>query len=156
MPPAPPCPAPARWWQTRASATSLAVVVRCLFCGVFISSQLCCPLRFQTPHGPACERVSYCLETCPSSQLPPQDRSLSWTLLSLFLSFTFCPTSFWREGAAFLGDWYPLPAFRSCFVEVAQHSNDLLINLWGRKRSPCPIPLPSWDHPLTSDFFFYL
>ena len=25
-----------------------------------------------------------------------------------------------------------------------QCSNDLLMNLWGRKWSPCPIPLPSW------------
>ena len=23
----------------------------------------------------------------------------------------------------------------------------LLMNWWGRKWSPCPIPLPSWDHP---------
>ena len=27
----------------------------------------------------------------------------------------------------------PPSAFRSCFVEVAQHSNALLMNLWGRK-----------------------
>ena len=61
-----------------------------------------------------------------SSRFLLQDGSLSLTLLSLFLSFIFCPTSFWREWAAFLGAWCPLPAFRSCFVEVAQHSNDLL------------------------------
>ena len=29
------------------------------------------------------------------------------------------------------------------FVEVAQHSNDLLMNLWGRKLCLHPIPLPS-------------
>ena len=51
-----------------------------------------------------------------------------------------CPTSFRREWAAFLGAWWPPPAFRSCFVEVAQHSNDLLMTLWGRKWSPRPIP----------------
>ena len=39
---------------------------------------------------------------------------------------------FRREWAAFLDAWCPLPAFRSCFVEVTQHSNDLLMNLWGR------------------------
>ena len=68
--------------------------------------------------------------------------SLGWVstpLLSLILSFIFCPTSFWREWAAFLGAWCPLPASGSCFVEFAQHSNDLLMNLWGRKWSPCPI-----------------
>ena len=80
-------------------------------------------------------------------RLPPRDGSLSLTLLSLFLSFIFCPTSFQREWAAFLGAWCPPPGFRSCFVEVAQHSNDLLMNLWGRKWSPHPIPPPSWDHP---------
>ena len=48
--------------------------------------------------------------------------------------------SFQREWAAFLGSWCPLPAFRSCFVEVAQHSNDPLMNLRGRKWSPHPIP----------------
>ena len=77
------------------------------------------------------------------SQLPPQDGSLSLTLLSLFLSFIFCPTSFRREWAAFLGVQCPLPAIRSCFVEVAQHSNDLLMNLWGRKWSPRPTPPPA-------------
>ena len=79
----------------------------------------------KTPHRPTGERVSWCLETSPPSRLPPQDGSLSLTLLSLFLSFIFCPTSFWREWAAFLGAWCPLLAFRSCFVEFVQHSSDL-------------------------------
>ena len=34
-----------------------------------------------------------------------------------------------KECAAFLGVWCPLPVFRSYLVEVAQHSNDLLMNL---------------------------
>ena len=100
------------------------------------------------PHRPACERVSYCVETSPASQLPPQDGSPSLDLLPLFLSFIFCSTSFRREWAAFLDGWCPLPVFRSCFVVFAQHSNGLLMNLWGRKWSPHPIPLPSWDRPL--------
>ena len=77
-----------------------------------------------------------------------QDGSPSLTILSLFLSFIFCPTSFQRQWAAFLGAWCPLPAFRSCFVEFAQCSNVLSMNLWGRKWSPCPIPLSIlWPHP---------
>ena len=56
--------------------------------------------------------------------------------LALFLSFTFCPTSFRREWAAFLGAWCLTPAFRSCFVEFAQHSNDLSMNLWGESGLP--------------------
>ena len=65
------------------------------------------------------------------------------TLLSLFLSFIFCPISFQRWWAAFLGVWCYLLAIRSCFVEFAQHSNVLLMNLQGRKWSPHSIPLPS-------------
>ena len=65
-------------------------------------------------HRLSSESVSWCLETSPLSWLPPQDRSVSLTLLSLFLSFIFCLTSFQRQWAAFLGAWCPLPAFRSC------------------------------------------
>ena len=48
-------------------------------------------------------RVSYCVETSPPSWLPPQDGSPALNLLSQFLSFIFCPTSFWRDQAA----WQP-------------------------------------------------
>ena len=133
MLPRPPCPAPhslvvdASIW----AASPLAVAVRNLFCAGFFLP----PLGYvalwdsKTPHRPACERVSYCLETSPPSRLPLQVRSPSLTLLSLFLSFIFCLTSFQREWAAFLRAWCPPPAFRSCFVEAAQHLNDLLMNL---------------------------
>ena len=97
----------------------------------------------KTPHRPVGERVSCCLDTSPPSWLSPLDGSPSLTHLSLFLSFIFCPTCFWRQWAAFLGPGCPLPAFRSCFMEVAQHSNDLLMHLWGRRWSPHPIPPPS-------------
>ena len=65
----------------------------------------------------------------PLLGLPSWDKSLSLTLLSLFLSFIFCPTSFWRKWASFLGTWCPLLVIRSCFVEFAQRSNVLLMNL---------------------------
>ena len=57
-----------------------------------------------------------------------------------FFIFYICPTFFQKERAAFLGAWCPPPVFRSCFVEVFQHSDDLLMNSLGRKWSPCPIP----------------
>ena len=76
-------------------------------------------------------------------RLPSWDRAPSLPLLSLFLSFIFFPTSFPRQWAAFLGAWCPLPEFRSCFVEFTQRLNVLLMNLWGRKWSPHPIPPPS-------------
>ena len=50
------------WLVSEASiwaAPLLAVVIRCVFYGLFVFfSQLCCPLRFQTPHKPTCESVS--------------------------------------------------------------------------------------------------
>ena len=114
------------------------VAVRLVFCSFsffFFLSQLLYVafLDSKTPHRPASERVSYCVETSPPSGLLLQDGSPSLTLLTLFLSFIFCPTSFQREWAAFLGTWSPPPVFRSCFVEIAQHSNDLLMNLWREK-----------------------
>ena len=115
------------------------------------------PSEILKPHRPAGERVSWCLETSPPSQLPLRDASPSLTLSSLFLSFIFCPISFQREYTAFLGAWCPPPAFRSCFVEFAQRSNDLSMNLWERKWSPHPIPLPVEGRPpiltLTECFF---
>ena len=85
-------------------------------------------------------------------RLPSWDGALSLPLLSLFLSFIFFPTSFWRQWAAFLGAWCPLPAFRSCFVEFTRRLNALLMNLWGRKCSPRPTPPPSWLLPPDSYF----
>ena len=57
-------------------------------------------------------------------RLPSRDGSTSLALLTLFLSFIFFLTSFWRRWAAFLGAWYLLLAVRSCFVKFAQHSFD--------------------------------
>ena len=76
-------------------------------------------------------------------RFPSWDGTLSLLLLSLFLSFIFFPTSFQRRWVAFLGAWCHLPAFRSCFVEFTQRLNVLLMNLWGKKWSPRPIPPPS-------------
>ena len=122
MQPVPPCSAPTCWWLIWA----MGVAVRHGICGVYLfiytSFHLCYPLRFQNSHRPAGERVSWCLEPSPLLRLPSRDGSPSLTLLSLFSSFIFCPTSFWRQWAAFLGAWCPLPAFRICFVEFSQPS----------------------------------
>ena len=152
MQPVPPCPAPTHLWRTWASVLLLhwllwlgAYSVGFFF---FFPFQLCCLLRFQnSPHTHLWDGFLLCQNF--SFTTPSQDRSPSLTLLPLFLSFLFCPTSFRRECVAFLGAWCPPPVFRSCFVEVAQHLNDLLMNLSGRKWSPCPIP-PSWDRPYTA------
>ena len=66
----------------------------------------------------------------------PRMGLLSLNRLSLFSYFVFCHTSFQRDWAAFLDAWCSSPAFRSCFVEVAQHSNDLLMNFLGKSGLP--------------------
>ena len=103
-------------------------------------------------HRLSSESVSWCLETSLFLRLPSQDAAPSLPLLSLFLSFKIFPTSLQRQWAAFLGARCPLPAFRSCFVEFTQRLNVLLMNLWGRKWSPHPIPLASSEFPLSSLF----
>ena len=85
------------------------------------------------------------METSPS-RLPFQDGSLSLNLLSVFIFYILSYLLLNRLGC-FSGAWCPLPVFRNYFVEVAQHSNDLLMNLGVRKWSPYPFPPPSWDHP---------
>ena len=80
-------------------ATSpLGVSVRRVICGfyLFFSPSYVALWDSKTPHRPASERVSSYLKTSPLLRLPPWDGSPSLTLLSLFLSFIFCPTSFWR------------------------------------------------------------
>ena len=73
----------------------LAVEIRCVVYVFFFFLMVMLPCEIpKLPHRPASERASWCLETCPPSRLPPWDRSLSLTLLSLFMSFIFCPTSF--------------------------------------------------------------
>ena len=108
---------------------------------IYFSSQLFCPLRFQDSPQ-ACLWLLF-WSILSFLILPFWDGLLSLPLLSLFLSFIFCPTSFQRQWAAFLGAQCHTPVFRNCFVEFTQLSTDLLMNLWERKWSPCPIPLPS-------------
>ena len=85
----------------------------------------------------------------PLSRFPPQDRSMPKSFVSLFI-FILCPTLFRRDLFAFWGVWSPLPACICCFVKVAPH--DVLMYLWGRKWSPHPSPLPSYDITILNFF----
>ena len=65
------------------------------------------------------------------------------TSFSLFMSFIFFPTSFWKQWVLF---WEPDVLCQHSevdFLEFIQRSNVLLMNLWGRKWSSRSIPLPS-------------
>ena len=68
------------------------------------------------------------------------------SFVSLFYLIYFVLPPFEENRLPFWAPGVLLPAFRSCFVEFAQCSNDLSMNLWGRKWSPCPIPPPSSEH----------
>ena len=124
------------------------VTIGLVICGFYLfmyfSSLLCCLLWFQ---GSPQTRQWECFLVFGNIFLfktPfPGWSSVPTSFVSFFCLLYFFPTSFWRQWAAFLGAWCPLPAFRSCFVKFTQHLNVLLMNFWGRKWSPHPIPPPS-------------
>ena len=58
----------------------------------------------KTPHRPASERVSWCLETSLPSRLPPCDESLSLTLCLSFYLLYFVLPPFEENGLSF---WVP-------------------------------------------------
>ena len=55
----------------------------------------------KTPHRPACEMASYCLEASPPSPLPPKDRSPSLTLCLSFHLLYFVLPPFQENGLSF-------------------------------------------------------
>ena len=83
----------------------LGVAFRHVICGVYLFFPL--PVRLPSeiqklpPDPPV--RGFPCVWKLPLLRLPSLDGSLSLALLSLFLYFIFCPTSFRRQWAAFLG-----------------------------------------------------
>ena len=84
--------------------------------------------------------------------------SIPTSFVSFFVFYIFSYLLLKTMGC-FSGFLIPLPAFRSCFVEFTQCLNVLLMNLWGRKWSPHPIPPPSsvfWHHLLKECLSFSL
>ena len=85
---------------------------------IYFSSWLCCPLWFQGSPQTRQWECFLVFGNLSFLRFPSRDGSLSQCLLSLFLSFIFFPTSFWRQWAAFLGAWCSLPEFRSWFCGI--------------------------------------
>ena len=126
-------------------ATSpLGVVVRLVICGVYLFFFLLVMLPSEIPKltTDLPVRVSWCLETSPPLRLPPWDESMSLTLLSLFIFYILsylllktmgCPSGYLVSSTS----------IQKLFCGIFSCSNDVLMNLWGRKWSPRLIPPPS-------------
>ena len=148
MQPTPPCPTPlaSDWCRHLCCFSAGGVTIGHITCGVYLfifppGYVALCGSKAHYRLGS--ESVSWCLETSLFFKTPFPGWSSVPTSFVSFIVFYIFPTSFRRQWEAFLGAWCPLLAFRSCFVEFSQRSNVLLMNLWGRKWSPCPIPPPS-------------
>ena len=88
------------------ATSQLGVLDRCVICGFFFffffPSQLCCPLRFQNSLQP-CQGECFVVFRSFSSFTTPFPGCVSVPNSFLSLYFIFCPTSFQREWADFLG-----------------------------------------------------
>ena len=144
MQPTHPCPARlaaslsslTRWWQKQASGLLLCwqLWLGAYFVGFFFvfSSWLCCPLRFQNSPQ-TCLWEDFLLFGNFSFTAPsPGQVSIPNSFISVSV---FCILSYLilKRMGYLLGAWCPPPVFRSCFVAVSQHSNDILMNLWREK-----------------------
>ena len=104
------------------------------------------------PQRPTCGRVSCCVETSPPSRLPPQNRSPSpKSFVSVFFVclFVFVLPPFKKNGLSecLSGCLVSFTSIQKWFCGSGSTFKWALMNLWGRKWSSWPIPLPSWDCP---------
>ena len=70
--------------------------------------------------------------------------SIPNSFVSLFIFYILSYLLLKRMGY-FLGTWCPPPAFRSCFVEFAQRSNDLSMTLWVSPQLGMKVVSPSYS-----------
>ena len=126
---------------------SLGLLQYCLF---FFSPGYVALWDSQTPHRPASERGSCCLETSPPSRLPPQDRSLSLTLLSLCLLYFVLPPfevnrlPFWVPGV-----------FRQCSEIVLWKLLSIQMIFWWIYGGESGLPILFLDHLGTALWFSF-
>ena len=161
MQPTPPCPAPTGWWQMWASVLLLywqlwLGMYSVLFCfSSFLFFLFCWPLRFQnSPQTCLCKGFLLCGNFSSFTTSSPGWVSIpnSFVIICVFYILPYllskrmvCLSEFLVSSAS---------VQKVFFVEVVAHSNHLLMNLSGRKWSPCPISLPSWDHLLQKPVSF--
>ena len=107
------------------------------------------------PTHPACERVSYCVETSLPLQLPPQNGSLALNPLSLFWSLYFALPYFEEIGLPFwiLGFSATVQKLFCGSCSTCRWSFDVLV---GEKVVSHPISLLSLECPLYSLFMVSL
>ena len=110
---------------------------------IYFFSLLCCPLCFQSSAQILQWEGFLVFGNFSLFKTPfPGRNSIPPSFVSFFVFYIFSYLLL-KSWVAFLGAWCPLPAFRSCFVEFTRRLNALSMNLWGRKCSPRPTPLPS-------------
>ena len=123
--------------------------------GFIFFSRLCYPLRFQNSTQARLWDGFLLFGSFSSCTTPSQGQVSIPNSLSLFLSFIFCPTSFWREWAAFLGDWCPLSAFRSLFCGSCSAFKWSFGEFFCGRESGFPVPfLHHLGTPLTTPILF--
>ena len=115
----------------------LGVAFRHVICGFYFSSQLGCPPRFKTfpkaRTGPPVRGFPGVWKL-PLLRLPSWDGSLSLALLSLFLSFIFCPSSSRRQWmGCFSGRLMSSASDQKLFCEVCSAFNCSFDELVGEK-----------------------
>ena len=148
MKPAPPCSAPACWWQTQASGLLLhwelqLGLLSVGFIILFFPPGYVALWDSKTPHRHANERVSWCLEIFSSFTTPsPGQVSVPNSFVSLFI-FYILSYLLLKTMGCLSGCLVSSTSIQKLFYGICSCSNDLLMNLWGRKWSPHLIPLPS-------------
>ena len=132
------------WWTGRSWCAAIHGVTKCQTrLSDWTELNWCCSLRLQNFPQTHLWECFLVFGNFSSFKTPfPGWITVPTSFVSPFIFFILSYLLL-NKWAAFLGAWCPLPAFRNCFVKFSQHSNVLLINLWGRKWSPRPTPLPS-------------
>ena len=123
------------------SLALLVLVVRCIFCGVFFLLPVVVPSKIpklptDMPVGGFHTGWKLLLHASPTGWVSMPKPSVSVAVFYI-LSYLL-----WKRLGCLSGCLLSSPSIQKLFCGSPQHSDDLLMNLWGRKRSPCPIPVP--------------